>query len=539
MTVKSLLLLLLVSLIFFAGLILSSQTPSAQAQAASNTVTPTRTPRPTPTPTTTPVPALQLPDWMRDPAVEVIALFTYDTLGDAAGGPTFINVNTGERFILELSYVDEIGWVDAPDGVYIRLSRYRSSGADNSDGFTEYVNLDTGELVRVAAGEGGALANRPTPLLPVGNGGDLAYRLTAQAEWIADTIVDTTYQMVATGELIVSSIKTGETLYRIGLSSSVHHVTPQWFGQGQYLGVWMHRDERAGLNDSVIIRAVNGDDPLYFDDMGQVRWSDQHTLMLYRELYFEDHPICLMNVENYVRETDCEFLSVWEDENHSVIQDYQWSDDGQTILFTYRNEDQPSGGLCVVDAASLDIDCSLQVNVTTGIFSGYYRHQAGNAYGYYRYINLPPEGDFWDTDIPRESGVCLISQDDYTVDCFTDRVLPADTYSNQLLSSPFGDGLAVMYTGREWNDGVCFANLQTGDVTCPDDDAIYGYIDTYGWSPNGRFFLVMYGGTSPQSDDKTNMMFGVFDTLNGTYRDEGHATYENSLTGLWRPPLNR
>jgi hypothetical protein len=133
-----------------------------------------------------------------------------------------------------------------------------------------------------------------------------------------------------------------------------------------------------------------------------------------------------------------------------------------------------------------------------------------------------------------------MSHDDYTVDCFTDRVLSADTYSSTILGSPSGDTLAVMYTGQGFDprDGACFADLQTGAVDCPDSEAIYGFIDTYGWSPDSRFFLVIYTGYGPLSHDKTSARFGIFDTVTGTYRDEGHATYENSLSGLWRPPLN-
>lgn len=537
MTARRLLLSVLLIFVFMFALLISGGIEPLHAQTAA-TASNTATPRPTPTSTTTPVPALQLPDWVRDPSAQVIGLF------DQGGSPLLFNAETGERFFVGLSYIREIGWVDAEDGLYLRLERYRSSGADNSEGFNEYVHLQTGELTRFPYGDADVPINRPMPLLPVSNGGDLAYHLTAQAEWVTFTGAGrpNTYQLAPSTQLIITNTTTGEIVYDINLPvNEVRPLTVEWFGGGRFLGIWGNRDERIGAIDYIHIYDMDAPEwerPLFFDASSFARWSPQHHLMLYREMYFEEQPICLMNVENYARETNCDFLQEWEAENQGEIRDFQWSDDGAKIIFTYTDEMHQSGGLCVADAASLAINCPIQKTVTAGTFGGYYSHQAGNAYGYYMHFNAPPEGERWDYDVLREAGLCLINQNDYSVDCPTDRVLPAETYTNNLLMSPDGDTLAVMYTGREWNDGVCFADLQSGNVTCPDGEALYGYIDTYGWSPDGRFFLVMYGGYGPMSDDKSNMMFGIFDVEKGVYRDEGYVMYETSLNGLWRPSLN-
>ncbi|HEX2621973.1 MAG TPA: hypothetical protein VHL11_17575, partial [Phototrophicaceae bacterium] len=158
-------------LLFTLGLLASLPSTPAAAQiapTATPTATLTATIRPSPTPSTTPLPGLELPDWISDPDTDVVVLFAYDEFDhdDSDEGITFINAVTDERFILKSDYrIHDVGWVKATDGVYIQLKRYQSSGADNSDGFNEYVHLATGKLERFAYGEPGAPLQISTPEL--------------------------------------------------------------------------------------------------------------------------------------------------------------------------------------------------------------------------------------------------------------------------------------------------------------------------------------------------------------------------------------
>jgi hypothetical protein len=48
----------------------------------------------------------------------------------------------------------------------------------------------------------------------------------------------------------------------------------------------------------------------------------------------------------------------------------------------------------------------------------------------------------------------------------------------------------------------------------------------------------MYTAYGPGSDDKTGTRYAIFNAVEGTYRDEGYATYEVGLDALWRPAMN-
>jgi hypothetical protein len=126
------------------------------------------------------------------------------------------------------------------------------------------------------------------------------------------------------------------------------------------------------------------------------------------------------------------------------------------------------------------------------------------------------------------------------VDCFTDTLLPEDTYINWTLQSPSGDALALAYTGQgsTGHQGLCMIQLQSGDVTCSDTPDIEGYLESGAWSPDSRFFLAMYSPYGPNSDDKTGTRYAIFNAADGTYQDVSYANWDFNLARYWRPALN-
>jgi hypothetical protein len=255
--------------------------------------------------------------------------------------------------------------------------------------------------------------------------------------------------------------------------------------------------------------------------------------------YYDQATICIdNNILPDQSDDDCDLLTDWQHTQHSQIRDYRWSLDGQKIIFNYVSEDQQSGGLCIVDTEALSIDCPIQKQVTDGIFNGAYRERPENNYGFFTYNNGSPLEDFGDYDSLYETGLCLVNQYDYSVDCVTDHELPVDAYFSGVSLSPSHDLLALLYTGQHFMppSGACIIDLQQGTTVCPDTSSVSLIMDTFGWSPDSRFFLTIFS-YGPGSDDKSTANAGIFDVQAGTYRDEGYVVYENTISNLWRPLL--
>jgi hypothetical protein len=443
-----------------------------------------------------------------------------------------------------------VKWIHAADGVYLQLQRYQSSGADNSDGFYEYINLASGKLTRYGFDEPG----QPTSVIPPkvlpkqDNGANVSYQLTAQTEWTTeDSTQNTIYQTKTWGDIILSDAITGRTLSLYPdrfLISDRDYVGSTWFDEGRFLGVWFHyyQSEQSPSDDPyyfdpgdhVDVFDTNGNLVQTFDGVSQVRWSNQHEKMLYRD-YYDYSNVCVVDTQN-ISDQECDPLKEWQSTHHSEIQDYQWSLDGKKIIFTYTRDDQKAGGLCIADATSFDVECPITKEITDGNFYGVYSYWPDNVYGFFNYNKSVSEDN---SGVTPESGLCLLNQQTYAVDCVSDRVLPENTFVSRESLSPSHHLLAMLYTGLtlEYRDGICPIDLQTGAVVCSNvTDINDGLIDTYGWSPDSRFFIANYG-YGPGSDDKTYSRFGIYDTVTGVYRDEGYAMFENSYDALWRPSL--
>lgn len=520
----------------FFGFLLTIILIAAAGLSWGNSALPTKaqTDKPAPTPSTTALPHIQLPAWMRDPDAAVIVLFTNE-------GATFINAETDERFPLGLSYVRGVAWVDAEDGVYIQLKRPQSRGADNSEGFNEFIKLDMGRLIRLPLRDTRAPTNRPPAPVVQANGRGDSFELVAQAEWELASGQQDTY-LLRTFPNVVIHAANGRSIRLYGSRRPIPGLTQftvQWFADGELLGIWYTTREDGVFSDTVELYDANGNWQASFDDLGLVRWSAHHGKMLFRNRS-ADNAVCVAYFyRERLRDQNCDFLTDWQSANHAEIRDYQWSDDGQKIIFTAVDEDRHAGRLCIADPIRHSIKCPLERSITRGIFSGFYQFQPGNVYGVYRYSGVLDGDDRLDRDIPRETGLCLVREDDYKVDCISDRILPADTYYNTSVLSPDGKHLAVMYTGQgnTRNDGVCIANLQSGEVKCPNISLLERKIDTYSWSPDSRFFLIMYNSGGPSSDDKTFTQFSIINAADGSHRDGGDTLYEYDFSQLWRPAL--
>jgi hypothetical protein len=179
----------------------------------------------------------------------------------------------------------------------------------------------------------------------------------------------------------------GETLYNIGVST-VHSnaVTIQWFGHGHFLGIQDVREfdyyEGSLIKDTVRIYDTEGGEPREFEGFGQPRWYQNHTLMLYRDRSQHDWVCLIDDGDPDLPSGDCNFFGSWR----RLIQDCQWSPDGQQVIFTYIRDDERVGGLCLVDVETREVDCSIQRTVTNGTFGGYYRYSSGNAYGVFTWL---------------------------------------------------------------------------------------------------------------------------------------------------------
>lgn len=511
------------------GLVLISLLAPAQASSAKGSATP----RPSPSATTTALPNLQLPAWVRDPHASIVPL-------EADGGFVLLNAETGERFPLKLPYIDQVKWTVSSDAAYLELIKWVSSGRENSNGFVETVRLDTGALVRYDLNDFRIPSNRPTVPPPVDNGSGITYQMVAQAEWASGATGK--YQLLTHKEIILTDTKTGRktSVYADPQGQSeLISLSVQWFGNGRFLGVAETRndgltstiyDDGHGLTHNAYIWDANGVNLDNFGNRRQVRFSPVDSLMLYRDNTASDK-ICLRDITKTV-ESDCKSLE------HSLIQDYEWSQDGQKIIFTYTEADGKSGGLCVADVKNgASPNCLMNPSVKTGTYSGHYSYQRGNNYGVFTYGNLEPH-DVTGT-IREESGLCLVSQKDYSVNCITDKLVPDTSYFDAMYPSHSGTVLAFSYAKREIDDedGVCIVNLQSGSVNCPASDT--HYVDQVSWSPNNRCLLIMWSTYNPDSDDKSFTYYGTYNVTAGTYRDEGSALYEHTLDQLWRPALSK
>lgn len=537
MTGKRLFLASCAALIFLSGLM----TVITNAQAPEATDTPV-----------TAITHFDLPDWLRAADATVAVLLTYDG-ADTDTLVTFINAATDERFMLDLpfGYVDDMAWVKTSDGVYLRITHRERNGEENSD---DFINIATGEVVS-SVGEivtqTPVNTTPPPALAATDNGAGISYQVVSESEWVPLDQTQTRYGLRSRSDIVLTNAATGESisLYNGYLPASTY-LNIQWFDEGQRLAVWFDTvdsaDEEAAPSfygyypesayfdfdgrDKVQVFDTQGEALFSLDSVKDLRWSLHNTWIMYRARYYYDgDSLCITDLLS-PDESNCDFFDTWQSQYRRRVQDYQWSLDGQKIILSYVGYDDRQGGLCIIDVATLSSECPLEKQVTDGVFTGIYHEQANTAYGFFTYNN----GRTLDESFPPDSQFCVVNQQDYSADCVN---LPARAYYNWMSTAPSGHMLAMVYRFERGPDGACIVNLQSGQAVCPDIATTNFSIDTFGWSPDSRFFLAMYG-SGPGGDDKTFMGFSIFDAETGTYRDEGYALYERNIERLWRPTLS-
>lgn len=505
---------------------LASATPFATpSPTKSSTATstplpaPTRTLRPTSTPSTTPVAHIAWPNWVVDPETAVYMGFMYEGWGDDSGIPTLLNAATGERFVIELPYVDRMAWIAAEEGLYLQLIRYQSSGRDNSEGFNEYVNMMTGELIRLPFGDESAPRPLPTmtpSFLSPENGSGVRYE-------------------VGNHEVRLINETSGEQILLADPFNGRYsaNMTLRWSGDGNYLGVWQN-DETVG---DFVVYGSNGTIAATYEHVGQPLWSPNSTpYLLYSDSYHEDR-LCLVQVANQI--IDCDPLTLWQQENESKAYAYRWLPDGQSLAFLYGSLDERRGGLCLFQLQNHEIHCLIDKAVNAGSFMAFYGSLPVDTHLVFGYGN---DAEPWIDDVLPERDYCILNLSSYTHFCMDEMEASAGTYYRWYNVSPDGNKLAFVRVGQEpWpaRESLCLFDLRTELVDCPvtpaDIDELY--IVGTGWSPDGRFMTIQYNAQGLYSDDGTSTQFGILDLDRHQFRPEGFIYIEFNLNRFWRPPM--
>lgn len=466
------------------------------------------------TPSTTPVPNFQLLDWVSDPTVNVFIVETYTEEDTYPTRHTLINVDTGERFYIDLSYVDGATWYMIQDQLFLRLHRNRSSGADNSDGFVEFVDISTQQLTRYTLDDPARPARQGVlPAESTANENGFSYR--DEGETVVLILPDST-------EIPLENpyIEQGYNDSRVTWHRDFLHVR-----YGSYVDMFTYVSED-------VIYNTEGEILMSFEDASPPIWANNNELrILYRS---DDAGICLFDLDTMQRA--CNLLTSWETENETQVINATWSPDNNEFLFFYRIPDTPTGGLCRFTLNTSDANCVWKHTIEYGTFTGGIRAWLDDSTVVFAYLNSV---SYFDTRTPRDTGLCVLDFNTNETYCPTDDLLPPDTYYSFNIVSHSLTKTAIVYTGQDYagQDGLCIHDFETRQTHCPvsTDDLMGQYIEEVGWSPDERHIVVMYGPYGPLSDDKSFTRFGFVDVANDTYRDEGYAYLEHNLIPLWRP----
>lgn len=479
------------------------------------------TPRPSPTLTTTPVPSLDLPEWISDPDVNVYVARAYgEEFRSRSASFTFFNVDTNEHYGLDLAYVDGVTWFQSPETLYIRLERNGSRGADHSEGFTEFVDTQTGQLTRYARQDDARPDQQPPPP-PVISDDNPALSYAISMENIYPEV-----WLNTEGDSVLLENPYAEKEYR--------YVDVAW--RGEYLQVRYWSTDSTG-------HYVENDDAVYnqhgeilhtFNKDAGLIWAQDTPQFLYQA---ETGDICFLNLDEGT--PDCTLFNDFQAENDRLITSYSWTPDHSEILLFYRVGESETGGLCQFDLATHAVNCIWERTLQYSPFDGGIRLWLDDGSVTFGYGNAT-DGIF-DTRTPRDNGLCILNIETDNIYCPTDDLLSTDYYFRIISPARDNSKIAITYTRQfgEGNDGVCIHDLETLETICPveGDDLWSGFIDGFSWSPDGRHVVIVYTGYGPASDDKSFARFGFVDVEARIYRDQGFAMYESSPSSMWRPTL--
>lgn len=495
-----------VTLLLLLGIVLQ---PSASIAALGET------PRPSPTPSTTPMPSLTLPAWINDPDINIYVAEAYEEgARESSALFTIINVDTGQREVLDYSYIDGANWYQSADTTYLRLWRYSSSGADNSEGFVEFVDIRTGELNRYALDDE-TRPDRQEPQPATDNGQTVRYEI-----WQDNQVPFTS----ESGTLLLENPFAARQHYFANVTWHGDFVHVQYWTT-DITGYYIYHDDAIYDQQGEILRI--------FDSQTDIVWANKNpTQFLY--LDEKDHVCRVDLVDN---EPDCSLLLAFQIENDAVITGYAWTPDDTEILIFYRNGESETGGLCRFVLATRATSCIWERSLEYTAFKAEFALWIDDHSLAFMYTNT--HGGIWDSRTPRDNGLCILNLDTNDTYCPTDDLFTPDSYLQSYHLSPDHSKIALAYTEqhRGAQDGMCIHDLERQATNCPVDAEDLGdwYIDVVGWSPDGRHVVIVYTGFGPASDDKSFARFGFVDVEAVTFRDEGNAFYESSPSRVWRP----
>lgn len=474
------------------------------------------------TPSTTPIPSLDLPEWITDPSVNIYIAEAYEEeYAEASARFAFINADTDERYVLDYPYIDGVHWYQSPETLYIRIGRNSSSGADNSEGFVEFVDTQTGQLTRYGLRDAARPDRSPESSTNPPENQEARHRVENDNQ---------VYLMTDSGDELLD--------YPFD-SPEYRFADATWHGDFLHVFYWEYAQFFEVIGEDVIYDA-DGEIVMTFEDASNLKWAnDDQPVLLYRLTKDNDTSLCHFDLRTDA--PDCDFLDKWRLENNAIIKTYTWFEDNSEFLFFYNIDDSEQGGVCRYDMASQEATCLWEHSLELGPFTGAVREWLDQHTLIFAFSNQLE--DIWDSQTIRDRGMCILNLEDNTVHCPTDEQLfPSNTYLRHILVSPSKSYIALAYTGQgnEPYDGICIHIMASAENVCPmsPNDNQRQLIDRLGWSPDERYLVVISTPGGPFSDDKSLATFGFvsLDTFN--YQHKGYAFYENFPADLWRPNLD-
>ncbi|MCL4262123.1 MAG: hypothetical protein KJ069_02865 [Anaerolineae bacterium] len=318
-----------------------SQTTDLQIiERTPSTPVSTNTPRPTFTPSPTPTPAVfDLPEWVADPAVNVLLLGSYhdnETI-------TLFNADTGEQFEIHVETSDLSPQWLWQEGNYFLSPTSPRIGQD-------VIDIETGEVVKLAD------VNE-----------DVWSALSPDGRYIAHIIE----KDERTDVITIKDQETGveKELYNPFQDSSGDYWQsgqPHWSPDGALLAVvYDKRDYYDNSDYDLAIYMPSGELFRQFGNMRTFWYAPWSPVLPYRMLvtdgqsYISRQPCILDVIEN--KQNCIETIAERVDNQNVWPTNYIWSPDGSKISFIHfaREERVNINGVCYIELATEEIFCPI------------------------------------------------------------------------------------------------------------------------------------------------------------------------------------
>ncbi len=323
-----------------------NQTTDLQTiERAPSTPVPTNTPRPTFTPSPTPTPAFfDLPEWVADPAVNVLLLSTADMRG-RNNAVTLFNAMTGERFDIPVSERLFPEWVKTDDGLYIDFGD--SLFADAPPLTVHKINVLTEQIYQYAS--------------PVNITSNARHFASPDGRYQVRVVEDENIPAVAT----LINQETGEEVELADPFNGEYAdgTNVAWSFDGQIVAIERFRRvedpaEFYGVRAEPALAVFSQDGTLLtqYNNLEHtgLKWSPTLPYhLLYPAYDLNEGPPCILDV--LAGDYSCvETVAQWRDEQEVEIGVFNWSPDGSKVGFVYWSG---TSGFCYVELATEAITC--------------------------------------------------------------------------------------------------------------------------------------------------------------------------------------